>query len=157
MVSSFPPLGENILSVHHDRLALCPARAINTQHVATGVNLPEPDVPTIATNSPFFLHLNQLHQRMNCVIAGAINLFKVFACKTFIVSTSMKKSVCIENDPLIHTDYRMRFFPHSFRQKMKSTVLIELLFRQIWKTYFRNGSNLDIAAFSPDIILSGKV
>jgi len=33
----------------------------------------------------------------------------------------MKKSVCMKgNDPLIHTDYRIGFFPHSFRRKMKS-------------------------------------
>ena len=33
----------------------------------------------------------------------------------------MKKSVCMKgNDPLIHTDYRIGFFPHSFQRKMKS-------------------------------------
>ena len=33
----------------------------------------------------------------------------------------MKKSVCMKgNGPLIHTDYRIGIFPHSFRRKMKS-------------------------------------
>ena len=33
----------------------------------------------------------------------------------------MKKSVCMKgNDPLIHTDYRIGFFPHSFRREMNS-------------------------------------
>ena len=51
----------------------------------------------------------------------------------------MKKSVCMTgNDPLIHTDYRIGFFPHSFRQKMKSNSFdrIVVISAEIWKTYF---------------------
>ena len=51
----------------------------------------------------------------------------------------MKKSVCMKgNDPLIHTDYRTGFFPHSFRWKMKSNNFdrIVVISAEIWKTYF---------------------
>ena len=51
----------------------------------------------------------------------------------------MKKSVYMKgNDPLIHTDYRIGFFPHSFRQKMKSNSFdrIVVISAEIWKTYF---------------------
>ena len=49
----------------------------------------------------------------------------------------MKKSVCMKgNDPLIHTDYRIGIFPHSFRRKMKSNsfdrnhkVIFDYLFK----------------------------
>lgn len=42
------------------------------------------------------------------------------------------------NDPLIHTDYRIGIFPHSFRRKMKSNSFdrIVVISAEIWKTYF---------------------
>ena len=51
----------------------------------------------------------------------------------------MKKSVCMKgNDPLIHTDYCIGIFPHSFRRKMKSNSFdrIVVISAEIWKTYF---------------------
>ena len=64
------------------------------------------------------------------------------------------------NDPLIHTDYRIGFFPHSCEGAKKSNSLIELLlFRQKYgkrTSFSRNGSNLDITALA-GYDLSGKV
>ena len=64
------------------------------------------------------------------------------------------------HDPLIHTDYRIRFFPHSFRREMKSNNFDRIfLFRQKYgkhTSFSRNGSNLDITALA-GYDLSGKV
>ena len=51
----------------------------------------------------------------------------------------MKKSVCMQrNHPLIHTDYRIGIFPHSFRRKTKSNSFerMDAISAKIWKTYF---------------------
>ena len=51
----------------------------------------------------------------------------------------MKKSVCMQrNYPLIHTDYRIGFFPHSFQREMNSNSFerIDVTSAGIWKTCF---------------------